>query len=213
MVLPPEIEALQVHPGRPLLLVDVDEVLAMFMHGFERFLGARGLEMRIDRFALFQNIFEPGNSEHLDVSAGRVLFDEFFLRDVEHIEPAEGAADALAALSRHADIVILTNAPDHSREPRARWLLKSGFPYPMVVNSGLKGPAAKAVAAKTRGRCVFIDDLLPNLDSVAADVVVPVDAEEVARIGCVFVDAGDEPTGTRSMLCVEHMTREWHCTH
>src|SRR6478672_2536272 len=79
LVVPPEIEALQVHPGRPLLLVDVDEVLAMFMHGFERFLGARGLEMRIDRFALFQNIFKPGESEHLDVSAGRVLFDEFFM--------------------------------------------------------------------------------------------------------------------------------------
>jgi hypothetical protein len=150
--------------------VDVDEVLAMFMHGFERFLGVRGLEMRIDRFALFQNIFKPGDREHLDVAAGRALFDEFFLRDVEDIEPAKGAAAALADLSSHADIVILTNAPDHSREARGRWLVRHGFPYPMVVNSGLKGPAAAAIAAKTQGRPVFIDDLLPNLDSVAQDV-------------------------------------------
>ena len=150
--------------------MDVDEVLAMFMHGFERFLGTRGFEMRIDRFALFQNIFKPGESEHLDVAAGRVLFDEFFMTDVEHIEPAEGAASALADLAPRAQIVILTNAPDHSRDARGRWLAKHGFPYPMIVNSGPKGPAARALAAKTAGQAVFIDDLLPNLDSVAAEV-------------------------------------------
>ena len=40
----------------------------------------------------------------------------------------------------------------------------------MVVNSGLKGPAAAALASRTRGPVVFIDDLLHNLDSVAGDV-------------------------------------------
>ena len=155
---------------RPLVIVDVDEVLAMFMHGFERFVGKHGYEMRIDRFALFQAIFRPGDTEHLDLAAGRALFDEFFRTDVEVIEPAHGAAEALQSLALHAEIVILTNAPVGSRDARRRWLLRHGFDYPLVVNSGLKGPAAAALAAKTAGRVAFIDDLLPNLESVKSDV-------------------------------------------
>ena len=48
--------------------------------------------------------------------------------------------------------------------------MKNGFDYPLVVNSGLKGPPMAAIAAKTTGKTAFIDDLLPNLDSVKADV-------------------------------------------
>ena len=150
-----------------MVVVDVDEVLAMFMRGFEKFLGGHGLEMRIERFALFQNIFRPGEAEHLDVAAGRQLFEAFFEADVEDIDPAPGAREALDALAARASIVILTNAPQQSREPRARWLVKNGFDYPFIINAGPKGPAVAAIAAKTRGRAAFIDDLLPNLDSVA----------------------------------------------
>src|SRR5665213_4490279 len=64
-----------IDPRLPLLIVDVDEVLGLFMHGFGRFLGTRGYEFRTDRFALFQNIFAPGAEEHLDLESGRVLFD------------------------------------------------------------------------------------------------------------------------------------------
>jgi hypothetical protein len=151
------------------VVVDVDEVLAMFMRGFERFVGKHGLEMRITRFAIFQNIFRPGEVEHLDVAAGRALFEKFFEADVEHIDPAPGAAEALKALSDKASIVILTNAPAQGREPRARWLARHGFAYPMVVNVGLKGPPVAALSRLTSGRAAFVDDLLPNLDSVATD--------------------------------------------
>jgi hypothetical protein len=149
------------------VVVDVDEVLAMFMRGFEQFLGGHGLEMRINHFALFQNIFHPGADEHLDLARGRELFNLFFETDVEHIDPAPGAAEALKALAQRANIVVLTNAPGHSREPRGRWLVKHGFDYPFVVNSGPKGPAVAEIKSLTRGKAAFIDDLLPNLDSVA----------------------------------------------
>ncbi|HXQ14550.1 MAG TPA: hypothetical protein VN814_08025 [Caulobacteraceae bacterium] len=167
--LPPEIATLRIDPTAPLVVVDVDEVLAMFMRGFERFLGGHGLEVRLDRFALFQNIFRPGEAEHLDVAAGRQLFELFFEADVEDIDPAPGAREALDALAARASIVILTNAPAHSRAPRARWLLKHGFDYPLIVNSGLKGPAVAAIWAMTAGKAAFVDDLLPNLDSVAKE--------------------------------------------
>ena len=139
----------------------------MFMRGFERFLCGHGLEMRIERFALFQNIFRPGEAEHLDIAAGRELFERFFEADVEDIDPAPGAREALDALARRAGIVILTNAPQHSRAPRSRWLVKHGFDYPFVINAGPKGAAVAAIVAKTRGPAAFVDDLLPNLDSVA----------------------------------------------
>jgi phosphoglycolate phosphatase-like HAD superfamily hydrolase len=151
------------------VVVDVDEVLAMFVRGFEKFLGGHGLEMRLERFALFQNIFRPGEAEHLDVAAGRRLFEVFFEADVEDIDPAPGAREALDALAGAASIVILTNAPSQSREPRARWLVKHGFGYPMIVNIGPKGLAVAAIRAKTTGKAAFVDDLLPNLDSVAEE--------------------------------------------
>ena len=141
----------------------------MFVRGFERFLGGHGLEMRLNHFALFQNIFRPGETEHLDVVAGRKLFEVFFETDVEDIDPAPGANEALETLARHASIVILTNAPPQSREPRSRWLVKNGFDYPFVINTGPKGPAVAAIAAMTTGKAAFVDDLLPNLDSVAQE--------------------------------------------
>ncbi|MGH7017203.1 MAG: hypothetical protein ACRED8_08980, partial [Caulobacteraceae bacterium] len=136
---PREIFDLDIAPKAPLLVLDVDEVLAMFMRGFERFVGGRGYEMRITRFAIFQNIYRPGEAEHIDVAAGRELFDHFFATNVEEIDPAPGAAEAVAAIAKEAAVVILSNAPAGCREARARWLERSGFPYPLVVNTGLKG--------------------------------------------------------------------------
>jgi hypothetical protein len=83
------------------------------------------------------------------------------------MEPAPGAVDALARLSRDAGVIILTNAPSHGRLARARWLGRSGLDYPLVLNSGPKGPLAAALAAQTTGPVAFVDDLISNLDSVA----------------------------------------------
>jgi hypothetical protein len=160
-------KTVEIHPTRPLVIVDVDEVLALFMVGFGRFLEPRGYEMRVDRFALFQNIYRPGAAEHLDVKEGRSLFDDFFRFGHDHLEPTPHAADSLRALSRGASVVILTNAPDCGREPRAAWLARHGMDYPMVVNAGPKGEAVATLAGRTSAQAAFIDDLLPNLESAA----------------------------------------------
>ena len=164
--LPPEDFSLRIPPDRPLVIVDVDEVLGLFMRGFEIFLGDHGLEMRIERFALFQSIYRPGETTHLDIQEGRRLFDAFFACERQVMEVAPGAPEALARLAPHATIVILTNAPAESRPARAMWLIENGLPYPLVMGAGPKGKPVAAMAARTRCVTVFVDDLLSNLDSV-----------------------------------------------
>lgn len=151
---------------RPLLLVDVDEVLGLFMQGFGRFLEGRGLEFRVDRFALFQNIYRPGETEHLPIADGRTHFDDFFRLGCGDMEPAPGGAEALRVLAERANIVILTNAPGPARLARARWLGRHRMDYPLVLNTGPKGPLAAGMVRQVRGPAVFIDDLISNLDSV-----------------------------------------------
>lgn len=163
----PRLEALGLSTLRPLVLVDVDEVLGLFMQGFGDFLVTRGLEMRIERFALFQNIYRPGEKEHLDIAEGKELFDAFFAGHCHEIEPAPGAIAALNRLARAADILILSNAPAQGERLRARWLRMHGMDHPLVLNSGPKGPIAAGLTAQTPQRTAFVDDLLPNLDSVA----------------------------------------------
>jgi len=163
----PELSALAIDPERPLLIVDVDEVLGLFFSGFGRFLASRGYELRLERYALFQNIYAPGASEHLDLESGRALFNDFFRVACDEIELAPGAVESLSALARDATIVALTNAPDHARAPRQRWMDRHGLAYPLLLNAGLKGPAVAQIAERTTGRVAFVDDLLVNLESVA----------------------------------------------
>jgi len=162
-----DLQACAISPAAPLVIVDVDEVLAQFMRGFGAFIERHGFELRVDRFALFQNIYRPGETEHLDLIAGKALFDDFFRDGADDLIPAIGAADALADLSARAEVVILTNAPEHGRLARIKWLKTHGFDYPLIINSGPKGPPAAELANRTTGPAVFIDDLLPQLESVA----------------------------------------------
>ncbi|MBV9512249.1 MAG: hypothetical protein JO303_18420 [Caulobacteraceae bacterium] len=156
----------RVDPAKPLLIVDVDEVLALFFHGFAQFVEHHGFEVRMQRFALFQNIYRSGESEHLEIEQGRALLSDFFRTESEAIDPAPDAAHSLRYLAHSgAEVVILTNAPAHSREPRGRWLARHGMDYPMIINEGPKGPAVAALAAQTGGPVAFVDDLIGNLDS------------------------------------------------
>jgi hypothetical protein len=149
------------------VIVDVDEVLGLFMQGFGGFLVQRGYEMRLDRFALFQNIYRPGATEHLPIEEGRRLYDEFFRIGCGEIEPAPGAVEALQRLSRRAEILILSNAPADAERLRAEWLKRHGLPQALILNTGPKGPVTAGLVAQTDQPTAFVDDLLPNLDSVA----------------------------------------------
>lgn len=163
----PSLESLGLRADRPLVIVDVDEVLGLFMQGFGAYVATRGYELRVDRFALFQNLYEPGATEPLDIELGRQLFNDFFAEGCGELEPAPGAVEALSKLKTKAEILILSNAPAAAEQLRADWLRKHGLPDALILSSGPKGPITAALVAQTTGKSAFVDDLIPNLDSVA----------------------------------------------
>jgi hypothetical protein len=163
----PDLASMGIDTARPLVIVDVDEVLGLFMQGFGTYLEDRGLEFRLDKFALFQNIYRPGETTHLDIAEGRKHYDHFFLTASGDMPLAPGGVQALDVLSRRAGVVILTNAPGQARLARARWLGRHGLDYPLILNSGPKGPLASGLARQVAGPVAFVDDLISNLDSVA----------------------------------------------
>ncbi len=162
------------HPGdipldaaRGLAIIDVDEVLALFVKGFDQFLRGHGFEWRLQSFALFTNIFALGAEEPVEIARGRALYDDFFATSCGKLEPAPGAAEGLARLAKVAQVVILTNAPEPARALRSQWLKRHSMDYPMILSEGLKGAPVAALAGRIRQPVMFVDDLLPNLDSVA----------------------------------------------
>ena len=170
---------IEIDSRRGLALIDVDEVVGLFIAGFDRFLRGRGHEFRLLNFGLFNNVFAAGAYEAAPKETAKALFDEFFAFGCGDIDPAPGAADGLRSLAASADVVILTNAPETARTLRGDWLKRHGMDYPMIINKGPKGPAVAAMASRTQGPVLFVDDLIPNLDSVAEA------APRVARVQMV----------------------------
>lgn len=154
-------------PARGLAIIDVDEVLALFVQGFRAFLIPRGVELRMTTFSLFGNMYAEGSAAALDRGASKGLLDAFFAEGCGEIEPAPGAVQGLAELAKGAQVVILTNAPESARNHRGAWLSRHGMPYPLILNEGGKGPAVAAMTGRIDAPAMFVDDLLPNLDSVA----------------------------------------------
>lgn len=159
-----QLEQLDIDPSRPLIITDADEVLLKFMERVEHYLDTIGLWIDLSSFALSTNIKSKETNEPVQVPT---LIDDFFAAQTPHIEAAHGASDTLAALSKQAQIMVLTNLPAAHKQARIDNLKGHGIDYPVVVNSGLKGPAVKWLADKTSGPVFFLDDIPHNIDSVA----------------------------------------------
>ncbi len=162
-----QLAELRLNPGRPLLVVDADEVLFYFMRGFERHLQDQGLYFNWQSFALHGNVRRRADDAVLPQTELGPLLDGFFATATDLLEPVDGAADALAALAPLADIVVLSNLPLHAREARATALHRHGMPYPIIANTGPKGPAMAALLHHGPKRAAFIDDIPHNHASVA----------------------------------------------
>ena len=161
-----QLEALSLDPNRPLIISDADEVLLKFMERVEVYLEGIGLWIDLQNFGLTNNIKSKETNEPVKIPT---LIDDFFAAETPHIDAADGAAHVLSALSAQAQIIVLTNLPADHKQARIDNLKGHGMDYPVVVNSGLKGPAVKWLADKVAGPVFFLDDIPHNINSVAED--------------------------------------------
>ncbi|MEI9989589.1 MAG: hypothetical protein WDM86_06090 [Rhizomicrobium sp.] len=167
-------------PGRPLVIVDADEVLLRFVDGFDRFLRNNGLYLDLSSYRLHGNVKRlDDNTPVLDVEVTALL--DAFRGDLDSLDLVEGAADALASFGARADVVVLTNISEAQAPARLRNLQIHGLHFPVVANSGPKGPAVKALTSRAAAS-FFVDDIPQHLASVAEA------APEVFRIHLI----GDE---------------------
>jgi hypothetical protein len=153
-------------PGRPLLIVDADEVLLRFVEGFDRFLATQELFLDLTSYRLHGNVKRRDDrTAVLDVEVTALL--EEFRRDLDSLEMVEGARESLHTLSRQLDIVVLTKISPIQAGARLRNLQSFGLDLPLVANSGLKGEAVKALASRAGRPSFFVDDIPQNLASSA----------------------------------------------
>ncbi|WP_315928112.1 hypothetical protein [Mesorhizobium sp. SP-1A] len=155
---------------RPLLVLDVDDVLLEFIRPFPRFLDQRGFDLTMVSFRLTGNVVERGTGRLVDQAEVWNLLDEFFHRQAEWQGITDGAAEALERLGGDAEIVMLTAMPHRHRATRRAHLDALGLHYPLLTTEMAKGPAvAKLRGAKNRP-VAFVDDQPPNHVSVRQSV-------------------------------------------
>lgn len=156
-----QIAPLELEVGKPLIVSDADEVLFAFMAGFEAYLLTQDFHFRWDSYALQGNIRRTADDFAVDQAEVKRLLGGFFAARTEHLDAIPGAAEALASLSRRAQVVILSNVPLPQRSARLKALHAQGMPYPLIANEGGKGRAVRALADLVQAPVVFVDDI-PN---------------------------------------------------
>ena len=142
----------------PLGICDVDEVVVHFTRDFELYIADHGLWLDTSSFALNGNIRDRDTGQPAaDERVARLIAD-FFDERTRHLEPIDGAIDSLLHIGERADVVLLTNLPHTAGDHRRQNLAGHGLPFPVVTNSGPKGPAISDLVRRSRKPTVFIDD-------------------------------------------------------
>ena len=145
--------------GRPLVICDVDEVIVHFTRDFERYIGLEELWLDTSSFALNGNIKCRNTGRPAEDARVADLINRFFDERTRHMEPIDGAIESLLHIGEKADVVLLTNLPHTAGDHRRANLAGHGLPFPVVTNSGPKGPAIRDLQRRTgRASAVFIDD-------------------------------------------------------
>lgn len=155
---------------RPLLVLDVDDVVLEFIRPFPRFLDERGYVLTLASFRLTGNVAERTSGRLAEKTEVDALLDDFFHLQAGWQEVTEGVADSLSMLSRHAEIVMLTAMPHRHRATRRAHLDALGLDYPLLTTEMAKGPAVAQLRGRTNRPIAFVDDQPPNLVSARRSV-------------------------------------------
>ena len=151
---------------RPLLVLDVDDVLIEFVQPLIRYLDSQDVELKLDTFRLHGNARERKTGAVLENERVSALIDAFFAAQTDWQPSVADAVETIADLSQHAEIVMLTAMAHRHRATRRRHLDALGFPYPLVTTEAAKGPAIAQLRGASERPVAFVDDLPRNLQSV-----------------------------------------------
>jgi hypothetical protein len=143
---------------RPLVICDVDEVVVHFTRDFEDYIATHDLWLDPASFALSGNVRHRHDHSPAHDELVMELVGGYFADRTLHQEPIDGAIEALLHIGDMADVVMLTNLPHSAGDHRRANLANHGLPFPVVTNSGPKGPAIAELAHRTGQTAVFIDD-------------------------------------------------------
>ena len=93
----------------------------------------------------------------------------FFSSETENLQLVSNVKEVLERLSKFMQVVVLTNLPHKDKDKREKALRNNNIEFPVITNSGLKGPAVKKILENKNQKSFFIDDMPMNIDSVAKD--------------------------------------------
>ncbi|MET0576405.1 MAG: hypothetical protein ABWZ83_11170 [Mesorhizobium sp.] len=150
---------------RPLLVLDVDDVVLEFIRPFPRFLEERGFSLTFNSFRLTGNIAEHSSGRLIEQPEVTALLDEFFGSQADWQSITDGACEALAMFGDRVEIVLLTAMPHKHRATRRAHLDALGLSYPLLTTEMAKGPSLARLRGKTHRPIAFVDDQPRNLIS------------------------------------------------
>ena len=154
---------------RPLLITDCDEVLLHMVKHFRTWLDeTHDIDLRIAAGGFERAMTRRDGRPAPTPDEMWALLGGFFPGEMDRQTLVPHAAEALAAIARDADIVVLTNLHDECRQPRIEQLARFGIHHRVECNQGGKGaPVAALVREYGDPVTVFVDDLPVHHESVA----------------------------------------------
>jgi hypothetical protein len=154
--------------SRPLLITDCDEVLLHMISHFREWL-AEDHEVDFNLEAIgFRDAMREANGDPVKADRVWTLLDLFFESEMHRQNIVPGAAAALQAVGRAADIVILTNIGDAYQANRVAQLEAFDIRHRVLCNRGGKGrPVLELIEEMRPSATVFVDDLAVHHESVA----------------------------------------------
>jgi len=155
---------------RPLLVLDVDDVVLEFIRPFPHFLKSRGYGLTLASFRLTGNIAETASGRLIEQPEVTALLGDFFDTQADWQSITDGAAETLARLGNRAEIIMLTAMPHRHRAVRRAHLDALGLINPPPTTEMAKGPAVARLRGKSGRPVVFVDDQPHNLASVRESV-------------------------------------------
>ena len=162
-----QLQALKIERGRPLIAVDVDDCLAVYVEHLTRWMKGIGYDLRLESYELEGSMFRTGSDKPLPFQECIEIIYRFFREQCLHQEAMPGGPEALHSLARDAQIVMLTNVPGFAGEDRRRNLEGMGVDWPVVVNTGGKGRAMAWLAEAAGAPTALVDDSVNQIESVA----------------------------------------------